>query len=400
MSHSTVTVVIKDVDSTAEAIDMVEVLLAPFDENMELDPPVPEWLDADNVEHAVTFYREHPEYCPGEDGLGPEKPFDEYVTEGNLEAWNEWTRQACGAYHRSERADGFYDAEQDRFGYYSTYNPDSRWDWWEIGGRWHGFYQLKPKVVIGSAEVPYWRKKLDERFPGKDRVHGEEQHPEFDGSQDALLGLGGTFGDEEGENFAGRADLARKGDIDFEAMRSLAGHQAEAAYDAYEKATVGLEPSETWQECWRRVYFDHEVDPDQGYDDYVLATEAQGGLPIPLEAWSGRRQQIMDDARRQFAEHPWVKALREAKLDPFMDDAHEYWCVYDGGRETFLRRASAGAAQTHAVLMDGKWYENGRMGWFGTVSGEKGEGVWIREFAKLIDSLPDDVYLCVVDVHI
>lgn len=26
---------------------------------------------------------------------------------------------------------------------YSTYNPDSKWDWWEIGGRWNGLITLK-----------------------------------------------------------------------------------------------------------------------------------------------------------------------------------------------------------------------------------------------------------------
>lgn len=26
----------------------------------------------------------------------------------------------------------------------STYNPDSKWDWYEVGGRWHGMLLLKP----------------------------------------------------------------------------------------------------------------------------------------------------------------------------------------------------------------------------------------------------------------
>ena len=26
---------------------------------------------------------------------------------------------------------------------YSTYNPDSKWDWYEVGGRWSGFFKMK-----------------------------------------------------------------------------------------------------------------------------------------------------------------------------------------------------------------------------------------------------------------
>src|SRR5262245_46231598 len=143
MSHSTVTVVLRNCATTEEALSDLAQVLEPFDENKEDVEPYPEWLDAEQVQRAQEFYREHPEYCDGEQG--PPKPFDEYVTEGNLEAWNEWTKQAAGAYGGNSPQHGIYDAEQDRFGYLCTYNPRSRWDWWELGGRWHGFYQLKPQ---------------------------------------------------------------------------------------------------------------------------------------------------------------------------------------------------------------------------------------------------------------
>jgi hypothetical protein len=52
------------------------------------------------------------------------------------------------------------------------------------------------------------------------------------------------------------------------------------------------------------------------------------------------------------------------------------------------------------VVKDGQWYEKGKMGWFACVADEKDEDVWDREFAALLDGLPDDTLLTVVDCHI
>lgn len=34
----------------------------------------------------------------------------------------------------------------------STYNPDSKWDWYEVGGRWSGFLVLKERNSDGSIK--------------------------------------------------------------------------------------------------------------------------------------------------------------------------------------------------------------------------------------------------------
>jgi hypothetical protein len=397
MTHSTVTVVIRDASTSEEALAQLEWLMEPFDENAETEP-YPEYVDADSVMSAQQYYTEHPEQCTGEDG--PTQPFHVYVTEGNLEAWNEWTRMAVGSWSGRGPESGIYDAENDRFGYLSTYNPKSRWDWWTLGGRWHGFYQLKPKVNLASVEVPQWRKAMEDKHPVEGRVHGEEQLPTYDGSQDAVLGNGGTFGDEEGTNFEGRADLARKADIDFEAMRDLAAANADLTYDAYEKAVTGLELPESWPDIIRRVYFDHDTDPDETYDGYVMSRKAENLEPIPVQEWLDARREITNQARREYAEQPFIKALSKANLMPFMDDPHEVYCINSGGREAYVAHAREGAGLTHAVLIDGEWHEAGRMGWFGMVSDEKDPTTWGREFSRLIDRLPDEVFLAVVDVHI
>jgi hypothetical protein len=385
MSHSTVTVVIRHAENAADAEAQLEELLDPFDENREMDP-YPVWLHTDEVEQAVRLYREHPDYCTEDEG-GPVKPFDEYVTEGNLEAWNEWTRQAVGCFHGNGQASGIYDAEKDQFGYLSTYNPDSRWDWWTLGGRWHGFYQLKPKVVAGSEKPESWRTQFG------DSVEGSQQIPNFDGSQDAILGLSGVGGDRPDEDFSGVADLARKGDIDFEAMRTLAGHHAELAYDKFEEATQGIELPESWDELLKRTFFDNDLDPDEILDTDTMTREY-------VEAWHNLRREVVSQARAAYGEQPFIKALSKANLMSMFGDPLEDWCIREGGRATYVQRAIEAVGGTFAVLLDGTWHEKGKMGWFGMVGGEKRPEDWYTQQRRLIDSLPDEAYLAVVDCHI
>ena len=42
---------------------------------------------------------------------------------------------------------------------YSTYNPDSQWDWWSEGGRWGGMLKLHGESVdsgrVGDLEFPF-----------------------------------------------------------------------------------------------------------------------------------------------------------------------------------------------------------------------------------------------------
>lgn len=82
---------------------------------------------------------------------------------------------------------------------YSTYNPDSKWDWYQLGGRWSGSFRLKP---------------------GKKGVTGES----------------GVFGNETG------IDQAFKKDIDFEAMYAEAAENSRKCYREVVEACGGSIP--------------------------------------------------------------------------------------------------------------------------------------------------------------
>ena len=55
---------------------------------------------------------------------------------------------------------------------------------------------------------------------------------------------------------------------------------------------------------------------------------------------------------------------------------------------------------TYALVMDGKWYQKGEMGWWGMSSNEKDQGDWDAEFTALLQSLGDNKYITIVDCHI
>lgn len=132
------------------------------------------------------------------------------------------------------------------------YNPDSKWDWYSLGGRWLGYWKLKA--------------------PAKKRINIKE-----------FLGHSGVGNNKPFFD----VDMARKKDIDFKAMKKVLGK------------------------------------------------------------------------------------------------------IKDGRR-----------VATFAVVMDGEWYEQGKMGWWGIVMNEKKQDVWEKEFWKLIDKLPPNTWLSVYDCHI
>ena len=53
-----------------------------------------------------------------------------------------------------------------------------------------------------------------------------------------------------------------------------------------------------------------------------------------------------------------------------------------------------------AIVKDGKWYEKGKMGWWGMVSDEQLGVDWHSQAKMLMEDLPDDTLLTIVDCHI
>jgi hypothetical protein len=218
-------------------------------------------------------------------------------------------------------------------------NPNKKWDGYQIGGRWNGFFKLKP-AAVGAA----------------------------------LVGVGapGLQGYDSGYVAPGpdRADVCQKGQVDIAGMRDDAGAEAAKRYDLFSSATAGLPAFVSWN----TILLEHGIDTEADKPDYTN-----------IEA-----------ARSAFHAQPVVQALRSNEATRWYD-AEDFQMT----KAEYVQSARDGALSTYALLHEGVWYSKGRMGWFGMSLDETmTQAQWNAETAKLIDSLPDETMLTVVDCHI
>jgi hypothetical protein len=214
-------------------------------------------------------------------------------------------------------------------------NPDSKWDWYTVGGRWNGFFKLKP-LAVGVLGRP-----------------------------------GASFGEGPEPPGEDRADVLMKGDIDIEGMRDEAAEEAAERYDLVDSIVHNLPTAYTWKEVQEQN-----------------RTGEIGKDGEPVVDWK--------TAREAYNAQPMVVALRGNK-ETFWYDLEDFIWVT---RDQYIQRAREQALTLFAVVKDGKWYERGEMGWWGVVHDEKDRAEWNRQFSELIDGLPDDTLMTVVDCHI
>lgn len=207
-------------------------------------------------------------------------------------------------------------------------NPNKKWDWYQIGGRWNGYFKLK-KPHLGALGRP-----------GIQTMDKGYKPPEKD-----------------------RADVCPKSAIDIEGMRDEAGEAAAKTYDKVAAIIMGHPKPMSWTDMQTK----HTVD---GKTDW-------------------------DAARAEYNEQPMVKAFR-ADDDMFGRHLEDFLIP----REEYIQQARDNAIATFAVVREGKWFKRGEMGWWGCVHDEKDKNQWLKEFNQLIDDLPEDTLLTVVDCHI
>ncbi len=217
-----------------------------------------------------------------------------------------------------EDEDSELDEETGKRGYWE--NPNRKWDWYSLGGRWTGFFKVKEgaSASIGS--------------PGIMTAPAEPGH----------------------------GDQLLKGDIDFEVMRNEAGLEAQNRYEFAEKVLDGAQPMESWESVRERI-------------------------------------KDIDEARKFYHAQECVVRFRSKEVVDVLG-WHADPSDYSTTKQEYIERARNGAGRPFAVVKDGKWYEKGSMGWWGMVSNENSE--WARQYAELIDSIPDDTLLSLYDCHI
>lgn len=146
--HYTVAVVTKE-DSDAE----VERLLAPFDENLEVEPYIcnTKAQIVERVRDRIAKLREDMKlfaedkydteryrvYWLSEENVNP-RTLQQYYAE--LLSCENKTDEEIYQWYRDGDDDDCYDENGNEL---STYNPNSKWDWYSIGGRWDGYFLNK-----------------------------------------------------------------------------------------------------------------------------------------------------------------------------------------------------------------------------------------------------------------
>ena len=146
MSHFSVMVISDD----------YETLLAPFDENIEMDRYV-QYTKEELIAKERKSIQNTKENCYDKwlaDKEGYEKdctnPRHLIMLEEEFPLRLKWTDEEC-----YKSAIEWYEPDQigEEGEVYSTYNPDSQWDWYQLGGRWSGLLKLKDGAegVTGST---------------------------------------------------------------------------------------------------------------------------------------------------------------------------------------------------------------------------------------------------------
>jgi len=273
------------------------------------------------------------------------------------------------------------DPEKHRYGYWE--NPQTKWDWYQIGGRWTGFFRLKRIALLPEEKITFdelgfssseFMNFVEMYLDDKEKF--EHIAVKFDTKTTLLLMKNITSFIKRilpehkiGEpglmtEYAqlGYADQARKKDIDFDFMRKMAEEKAIKDWDEV-NAVIGdaFSTFKSWS-FLRDVEYPNDI----------------------------------EKARVIYHEQEAVKKLKTIKKHKFWTNAEDF----NIPKDVYIQNARDKSTVTFAIIKDGKWYEKGDMGWWGFVSDEKNQSDWNREFNKLLDACPDDTLLTVVDCHI
>lgn len=239
-----------------------------------------------------------------------------------------------------------YECDEDGIFTWSTYSPNSKWDWYSVGGRWTGYFKLTEAAM--------------------------------DRATYATLGRPGVFDNELPRSFwrgpRYDADVVHKGDVDAEGMRDKAGEIAGDRWDRIHAIIDSHPEIEPWVSVLKRIGNDKTDEAREVY-------HAQPGCLAVREH---------DDACREEERHEdvllgWSSGLEEFQIS----------------REIYVQRARDEALSPYAFVKDGRWFAPGRMGWWGVSSDTEDERVqFAREFNVMWEELPDDTLLTLCDCHI
>lgn len=233
-----------------------------------------------------------------------------------------------------------YDADVDAAYTYSTYNPDSKWDWYQVGGRWSYYFPYRTNLSPGDQA-------------------------------DLVFGSGWPRGEIPGKRF--HCEGGPKKFLDLEALRATKEEEAAAEYDKYKVFAANYPAARPWS-----AFVEEFTELPNGKDKWAVRDRVR-------EVYQA---QPLIAAQRNHEDYRWAF---ECTVDKFSVDRADY-----------LADARRDAIPGFALLtLDEQWVAPGTMGMFGfsddTPEGRAEYKGWANDY---IDGLPEDAILVAVDLHI
>jgi hypothetical protein len=279
-----------------------------------------------------------------------------------------------------------YKKENGRYGYYE--NPNAKWDWYIVGGRWSHCLKLKKNEDVQFDPSPFTMKEVEELVEMLG-VDGKKFSQYIDGYMtkrtaildtvakyidahwptDYIIGGLGVFDDlaiKKGDKnifdikVPGYCDGTRKQHIDVEGMEAPKRERFSEVWDGFhqKRETIGMS------------YADLVNSMDEPTDEKPFR-DTWKSVPEEFKKW-------IDDNLGFFHGYKELKELAIMSKDEYVA-CQSAWCPY-------------------ALLWNGKWYSRGDMIWFGISIRE--ESQWTGSFRELWKEIPDDAMITAVDCHI
>lgn len=283
-------------------------------------------------------YENHP--SPSEEGPSyDERVYDTLeelnATESDLPEVTE-----PGTFGEIEKDDG---STRDRFEVY-VFNPNAKWDWWVIGGRFPGQFRV--------------------RDPREDEFAPLLSNREY--SERPAIG--------DSVSASNEVDVAQRKYVDFKGKMKDGAEQALAIVDALEPL-LEKHPEPKPISHFRDLAEDGEIPPDE--------------------------------VGERYHEQPGMDAFKDAIADakyggerPLLMRIDEVFNLIRHGADKFVTLKSRECILPFAICHDGEWLSQSEMGWFGVRYDEGDWEEWVMKGSELLLDLDPEAVLVNVDCHI